>query len=187
MDAKQFLRRGWGCNKTGVGRLDIRAGRRRCSARALWGLARPAGWFGCPGGSADRSDFFLANLDRFTLAGVSLATHGTIASADAAGPALANSLSGFSGETVECGFRDFGVRALFVRLSGWAPPRMCCFADLPDLRTDSVQLVITFPCGAGYGLPTCYFIIQGIGVLCERSRIGKRAGCGGGVAADFRE
>jgi len=43
------------------------------------------------------------------------------------------------------------------------------------------DLVISLPAGGGYGLPTGYFVLQGIGVLVERSALGKRAGIGSGV------
>ncbi len=43
------------------------------------------------------------------------------------------------------------------------------------------ELVITVPSGGGYGLPTAYFLIQAVGVLIERSRVGRRWGLGGGV------
>src|SRR5208337_3836847 len=36
--------------------------------------------------------------------------------------------------------------------------------------------VISLPAGAGYGLPTMYFMIQGAGVMVERSSVGKRLG-----------
>ena len=43
------------------------------------------------------------------------------------------------------------------------------------------DLVISLPAGAMFGLPTAYFIIQGTGVLIERSRYGRRMGLKGGV------
>jgi len=41
--------------------------------------------------------------------------------------------------------------------------------------------VISIPSKAGFGLPTAYFLAQGIGVLAERSEIGKRCGLGQGT------
>ena len=38
------------------------------------------------------------------------------------------------------------------------------------------ELVISVPAGAGYGLPTAYFLVQGGAVILERSRIGRRMG-----------
>ena len=36
------------------------------------------------------------------------------------------------------------------------------------------DFVISLPAGAGYGLPTAYFALQGAGVAFERSPVGKR-------------
>ncbi len=41
--------------------------------------------------------------------------------------------------------------------------------------------VISLPASAGYGMPTLYFVLQGTGVLLERSAVGKRLGLRHGV------
>ena len=43
------------------------------------------------------------------------------------------------------------------------------------------ELVISVPARAGYGLPTAYFLMQGLGTLAERSEAGKRFGLGRGA------
>ncbi len=43
------------------------------------------------------------------------------------------------------------------------------------------ELVISVPVGAGYGLPTAYFLTQGLGTLAERSDTGKLLGLGRGA------
>lgn len=44
------------------------------------------------------------------------------------------------------------------------------------------DLVISLPARAGFGLPTAYFLFQGVGVLAERSALGRRIG----LARGFR-
>jgi alginate O-acetyltransferase complex protein AlgI len=43
------------------------------------------------------------------------------------------------------------------------------------------ELVISLPAGAGYGLPTGYFLLQGWGIVTQRSPLGKRCGLRRGV------
>lgn len=41
--------------------------------------------------------------------------------------------------------------------------------------------VLSLPAGAGYGRPTLYFLIQFVGLVAERSRVGRRLALGGGL------
>jgi hypothetical protein len=43
------------------------------------------------------------------------------------------------------------------------------------------ELVISLPARSGYGLPTFYFVTQGLGVFVERSSFGRRIGLGRGL------
>jgi hypothetical protein len=47
------------------------------------------------------------------------------------------------------------------------------------------EAVISVPTRGGFGLPTGYFVLQGAGVLVERSAWGRRAGLGRGVRGRF--
>jgi alginate O-acetyltransferase complex protein AlgI len=47
------------------------------------------------------------------------------------------------------------------------------------------ELVISVPAGAGYGLPSAYFLLQGIGVVLERGPVGRRLGLSSGLKGWF--
>ena len=42
------------------------------------------------------------------------------------------------------------------------------------------EVVISLPAHSGYGLPTSYFVIQGLGLLFEHSKPGRALGLGAG-------
>ena len=95
-------------------------------------------------------------------------------------PVLAHSLSEFWGRRWNTAFNELAFQFTFrpwKRLAGPAVAMLLAFG-LSGLIHD---LVISVPAHGGYGLPTAYFLIQGLGVLVERSRPARRIGLGRGV------
>jgi hypothetical protein len=90
-------------------------------------------------------------------------------------PIAAGSLSDFWGKRWNSGFRDIVFGLMFIPLAkrfGTSSATIATFFISGLLH----ELVITFPAGAGYGLPTLYFMLQGAAMLMERSRLGARLG-----------
>lgn len=88
-------------------------------------------------------------------------------------PGMASSLGDFWGRRWNLAFRDLAHTFVFrpvVTRRGIAAATMAVFL-VSGLVHDAV---ISIPARGGYGLPTLYFLIQGCGVLLERSRIGRR-------------
>ncbi|BCX47510.1 long-chain-alcoholO-fatty-acyl transferase [Haloferula helveola] len=96
-------------------------------------------------------------------------------------PLLATSVSGFWGRHWNIAFRDLTHRMVFkpvLRRHGGSAAVLAGFLFSGILH----ELAITVPAGGGYGLPTVFFMIQGVAALVERSAFGKRCGLG----ASFR-
>src|ERR1700688_1638923 len=95
-------------------------------------------------------------------------------------PLSAASLSDFWGRRWNLGFRQLTHRLIFrparTRSGVLAATLLSFFASgvIHDL-------VISLPARGGYGLPTCYFVLQGLGVLFERSKQGKQLGLSSGT------
>jgi alginate O-acetyltransferase complex protein AlgI len=68
---------------------------------------------------------------------------------------------------------EFVFRPLTRRL-GTRVATMCAFGASGIVH----ELVISLPARSGYGLPTAYFLLQGMALLAEHTRSGKRMGLG---------
>ena len=95
-------------------------------------------------------------------------------------PLQSRSLSEFWGKRWNLGFRQLTYGWIFKPLqktAGVALATLCAFFASGLIH----DLVISVPARGGYGLPTAYFMIQGMGVLVERSSVGARIGLGKGI------
>ena len=94
-------------------------------------------------------------------------------------PILAQSLGEFWGQRWNLAFSqlayDFGFMPLRRRL-GIAGATLTVFAGSGLIH----ELVISVPARGGYGLPTLYFLIQGVGMVFERTTFAKQIGLGRG-------
>jgi len=94
-------------------------------------------------------------------------------------PLLATSLADFWGNRWNTTFNklahDLAFRLLVRRIGvGWATLGVFLISGVIH------DLVISLPAHGGYGLPTAYFLAQGVAVLFERSRAGRALGLGRG-------
>jgi alginate O-acetyltransferase complex protein AlgI len=95
-------------------------------------------------------------------------------------PLASRSLSELWGKRWNLGYRKLSHTLIFLPLQkrfGLAAAALGAFVASGLLH----DLVISVPAGAGYGLPTAYFLAQGLGVLAERSEAGRRFALGGGT------
>jgi membrane bound O-acyltransferase family protein len=97
-------------------------------------------------------------------------------------PILAKTLSEFWGKRWNLGFRQLAYDLIFQplhRRTGIAGASLLVFLASGLIH----DLVISLPARGGYGLPTAYFILQGLGVTLERSSLGRRLGLRRGFPA----
>lgn len=139
-------------------------------------LSRPlaAGWCGMIG------IVFLLHFGSFHLLSLAWRKAGVDARPLMNAPVLATSLGDFWGNRWNQAFRQLGYELVFVpyrRALGTAGATFAIFV-LSGLIHDAV---ISYPAGGGWGLPTLYFLIQGAGVLFEKSRAGRALGLGRGL------
>jgi Membrane bound O-acyl transferase family len=95
-------------------------------------------------------------------------------------PILSTALAEFWGRRWNLAFRDLAHVYIFRPLVGrcgvaWATMATFIVSGLIH------DFVISLPAGADFGRPTAYFAVQGLGLLIERSRLGRRIGLGRGL------
>jgi hypothetical protein len=154
-------------------------GKALAGATLLWAVTRCAphpllaGWIGMVG------LIMLLHFGLFGLLALAWQRAGRQAPPLMQQPLRANSLSDFWGRRWNTAFHDLVATCLLPplrRRCGLAGATMLIFL-FSGLVHD---LVISLPAGGGYGQPTLYFVLQGAGLLLERSRAGRRIGLRGG-------
>lgn len=133
----------------------------------------PKGWIGMMG------VILILHFGLFDLLALTWQTVGVAAAPLMNTPIKSRSLAEFWGRRWNSAFNrlvhDLVFRPLHRRI-GAAPATMLAF-----LASGLVHdLILSVPARAGYGLPTAYFILQGAGLLVERSAVGRRLGLGRG-------
>ena len=147
----------------------------------LWVVARSVpdpqtllrGWFGMVG------LILLLHFGTFQIVGLVWQTLGVKAVPIMMAPLRSVSLSEFWGKRWNLGFRQFAHELIFrpvYRTVGVGLAGFLVFVASGLIH----DLVISLPARGGYGLPTTYFVLQGMGITMERSALGKRIGLGRG-------
>jgi hypothetical protein len=141
----------------------------------LWIFARQMsqpllqGWIGLLG------LVFILHFGSFHLISLFWRSVGIDAQPIMSNPIASKTLSEFWGKRWNLGFRhlahDFIFSPLHKRI-GAAGAGFLVFV-VSGLIHD---LVISVPARGGYGLPTAYFVLQGLGVMFERSKLARRIG-----------
>jgi hypothetical protein len=90
-------------------------------------------------------------------------------------PGTVTSLAKFWGGNWNAAFSDLMHDHIFKPLAKNTGPCRALFAVFL-ISGILHELVISAPAHGGYGLPTLYFTIQGLGLLFERSRFGRKLG-----------
>ena len=152
----------------------------------IWAVVRivPAGkllmrgWVGMVG------LILLLHFGTFQLVGLLWQRLGVDARPIMSAPLRSTSLSEFWGKRWNLGFRQLSYDLIFSPVQKSTGPLAAGF--LVFLVSGLIHdLVISLPARAGYGLPTAYFVLQGIGVAFERSNPGQRLGLRQGLRGWF--
>jgi alginate O-acetyltransferase complex protein AlgI len=157
-----------------------------CGVVLLWFVARSVpqeqrllrGWIGMLG------LILLLHFGTFQIMALMWQRLGVQAKPIMSAPLRSTSLGEFWGKRWNLGFRQLAHELIFHplhRTLGAGAAGFLVFV-VSGLIHD---LVISLPAGAGYGLPTSYFLLQGVGMTVEHSEFGRRIGLGRGVLGWF--
>ncbi len=182
MDAKPFMGEGEPASKPAPREWLAAGFKLLLGVGILWGLTpvagkvshHLAGWIGMLG------IIFLLHFGSFHLLALAWRSYGVAAEPIMRAPVASTSLSAFWSERWNRGFNQLAHDLIFrntFRLIGVAWAMLLVFLASGLIH----DLVISIPAGAGFGLPTGYFLLQGVGVLIERSKLGRRVGLSNGV------
>ncbi len=151
-------------------------------ATLLWVVARSVpqgepllrGWVGM------LALILLLHFGTFQIIALLWQSVGVNAKAIMSAPLRSTSLGEFWGKRWNLGFRQLSHELIF------RPLHRRLGADAAGFLVFAVSglihdLVISLSARGGYGLPTLYFVLQGMGMTIEHSRFGKRLGLGQGV------
>jgi Membrane bound O-acyl transferase family len=160
----------WAFSKTIAGALLVWVVARRVSMTES--LLR--GWVGLLG------MVLIAHFGMFHVVALLWRRQGVDAVPIMAAPIRSTSLTEFWGQRWNLGFRQLGHDLIFRPLHGRIGAGGAGFLVfvVSGLIHD---FVISYPARGGYGLPTAYFVLQGVGVSFEHSRVGRRLGLRRGV------
>jgi len=177
MDADTFLDASRCPARPGVRQWLAATAKTALGVTLLWVVARwvPAahhlarGWIGLFG------LIFLLHFGSFHLIALFWQTVGIDAEPIMSNPLAAKTLSEFWGKRWNLGFRQLAHEFIFrplLRRTGPTVAGLLVFVASGLIH----DLVISLPARGGYGLPTAYFVIQGLGVIFERSTLAGRMG-----------
>ena len=149
-------------------------------AIVLWATARNTpqeypllrGWVGMLG------LIMLLHFGSFQILAFLWQSFGVMATPIMSAPLRSESLSEFWGKRWNLGFRQLSYDLIFAPLHrrlGVGATTFLVFAASGLIH----DLVISVPARGGFGLPTAYFLFQGLGVAVERSTLGKKLGLRG--------
>ena len=150
-------------------------------ATLIWVVARAAmpvntllaGWVGMVG------LVFVLHFGTFQLLSLGWRSLGVNAMPVMQHPLRSRSLAEFWGRRWNTAFHELAARFTFRPLRatvGRLGATLLVFLISGVIH----ELVISIPAQSGYGLPTGYFVLQGLGVAGEHTRPGRRAGLGRG-------
>jgi hypothetical protein len=182
MDARPFRQPQRRAAAPPAGQWFLAAVKILLGAALLWLVARRApagrplliGWIGMVG------LIFLCHFGLFHFLALYWQSRGVEVRPLMRHPLAATSLSDFWSRRWNAGFHELAHRWIFAPL---AHPLGAAGALLVAFIASGVvhDLVISLPARGGYGRPTLYFTLQGLGILIERLPAARRCGLGHGI------